>query len=146
MLEINEILGLFMLIDANIFLEVQLNQEQASAAAEILEAVSKNKIEGYITDFTIDSIIIIMEHYNKSPAEIKRFLVSLLAYKGLEFYKFSIYDKIEATDHMASVDLDFDDACMYQAMKVLNISRIASFDSDFDNVPGIFRLTSIRTD
>jgi len=132
-----------MLIDANIFLEVQLNQEKAQEASEILEAVSKNKVKGYITDFTIDSIVIIMEHYDKSPDKMKRFLVSLLAYKGLDFYQLSIYDKIEATEHMTSLNLDFDDACMYQAMKVLNINRIASFDSDFDKVPTISRLTSI---
>ena len=76
-----------MLIDTNIFLEVQLNQEKAQKASEILEAVSKNIIQAYITDFTIDSIAIIMEHYNKSSTEIKRFLVSLLAYEGLDFYQ-----------------------------------------------------------
>lgn len=132
-----------MLIDANIFLEVQLNQKKAPKASEILETVSKNEIRGYITDFTIDSIIIIMEHYEISPIEIKRFLVSLLAYKGLEFYQLSIYDKINATELMTALKLDFDDACMYQAMKVLNIDKIASFDSDFDRVPSISRVTSI---
>ncbi|MFX1514730.1 MAG: type II toxin-antitoxin system VapC family toxin [Promethearchaeota archaeon] len=133
-----------MLIDANIFLEVQLNQEKAPAAAGILKAVLQKDVEGYITDFTIDSIIIILEHYGKSPSEIKRFLLSLLAYKGLEIYQLSIFDKIEATDHMVSLGLDFDDACLYQAMKVLNLSRIASFDSDFDKIPDILRLTSIQ--
>ena len=132
-----------MLIDTNIFLEIQLNQEKAQKASEILEAVSKNIIHAYITDFTIDSIIIIMEHYNKSPAEIKRFLVSLLAYKGLEFYQLSIFDKILATEHMSSLQLDFDDACMYQAMQVLKITTIASFDTDFDKIPNIKRLLSL---
>ena len=132
-----------MLIDANIFLEVQLNQEKVEQASKILDAVSKNEVQGYITDYTIDSIIIIMEHYTKSPDEIKRFLVSLLAYKGLEFYQLSIYDKIAATEHMTSFNLDFDDACMYQAMRVLKINRIASFDSNFDKITTINRMSSI---
>jgi predicted nucleic acid-binding protein len=132
-----------MLIDTNIFLEVQLNQEKAQTAVEILEAVSKNIIKAFITDFTIDSIAIIMEHYNKSPAEIKRFLISLLAYEGLEFYQLSIFDKIKATEHMSSLQLDFDDACMYQAMQVLKITTIASFDTDFDKIPSIKRLVSL---
>lgn len=131
-----------MLIDTNIFLEVQLNQEKASQAAKILKAVYEDKVQGYITDFSIDSIVIIMEHYDKSPNEIKRFLVSLLAFKGLEFYHLSIYDKIEATEFMKSLNLDFDDACMYQAMRVLNIDKIASFDSDFDKIPDIQRIIS----
>ena len=84
-----------------------------------------------------------MEHYNKSPAEIKRFLVSLLAYKGLDFYQLSIFDKIQATEHMSSLQLDFDDACMYQAMQVLKITTIASFDTDFDKIPNIKRLVSV---
>jgi predicted nucleic acid-binding protein len=134
-----------MLIDTNIFLEVQLNQERSTQATKILKAVSVNKAQGFITDYTIDSVIIIMEHFDKSPDEIKRFLVSLLAYKGLEFYQLSIYDKIEATEHMKLLDLDFDDACMYQAMKVLKVDQIASFDADFDRIPEIKRITSVST-
>lgn len=132
-----------MLIDTNIFLKVQLNQERAAQATKILKAVSVNNIKGYITDYTIDSVIIIMEHYNKSPDEIKKFLLSLLAYKGLEFYQLSIYDKIEATEHMKLLHLDFDDACMYQAMNVLKVEQIASFDVDFDKIPEIKRITTI---
>ena len=132
-----------MLIDTNIFLEVQLNQERATQATKILEAISVNKVTGFITDYTIDSVIIIMEHYDKSPDEIKRFLLSLLGYKGLEFYQLSIYDKIEATEHMTVLNLDFDDACMYQAMNVLKVDQIASFDADFDKIPEIKRITAI---
>lgn len=132
-----------MLIDTNIFLEVQLNQERATQATKILKAISVNKVQGYITDYTIDSVIIIMEHYDKSPDEIKRFLLSLLGYKGLEFYQLSIYDKIEATEHMKLKNLDFDDACMYQAMNVLKVDQIASFDADFDKIPEIERITAL---
>ncbi len=132
-----------MLIDTNIFLEVQLNQQKAQEASEILEAVSKNIIQAYVTDFTIDSIVLIMEHYNKSPAEIKQFLVSLLAYEGLDFYQLSIFDKIKATEYMNSLHLDFDDACMYQAMRALKITTIASFDTDFDKISSIKRLVSL---
>lgn len=132
-----------MLIDTNIFLEVQLNQERAPQATKILKAVSVNEIKGYITDYTIDSVIIILEHYDRSPDDIKRFLLSLLGYKGLEFYQLSIYDKIEATEHMKLLNLDFDDACMYQAMNVLKVVQIASFDADFDKIPDIKRVTAI---
>ncbi|MHA1972286.1 MAG: type II toxin-antitoxin system VapC family toxin [Candidatus Hodarchaeales archaeon] len=131
-----------MLLDTNIFLEVQLRQEKSNKAEEILKAVSENRIQAFITDYSIDSIAIIMEKYNKSSYEIKQFLLSLLAYKGLKFYQLSIYDKIEATDYMESLNLDFDDSCMYQAMKVLNENIIASFDNDFDKIPGIQRITS----
>ncbi|MFW9902768.1 MAG: type II toxin-antitoxin system VapC family toxin [Candidatus Thorarchaeota archaeon] len=103
----------------------------------------KSFIQAYITDFTIDTIAIIMEHYNESSAEIKRFLVSLLAYEGLEFYRLSVFDKIKATEHMTSLQLDFDDACMYQAMQALKITTIASFDTDFDKIPSVKRLVSL---
>ena len=94
-------------------------------------------------NYMIDSVIIIMEHYDKSSDEIRRFLLSLLGYKGLEFYQLSIYDKIEATEHMKLYNLDFDEACMYQAMNVLKVNQIASFDTDFDKIPEIERITAI---
>ena len=63
-----------MLIDTNISLEVQLDQEMSSQASNLLEAVSNNKVQGYITEYSIDSVVIIMEHCEKSPDEIKKFI------------------------------------------------------------------------
>ena len=133
-----------MLIDTNIFLEVQLDQNKASQSKQLLQLVQKDTIKGYITDYTIDSIVLIMEHYKKSPKEIQTFLSSLLAYKGLEIYTLSIFDRILATKHMQTLGLDYDDACQYQAMKVLKLDIIASFDTDFDRIKQIKRIVDVK--
>ena len=44
---------------------------------------------------------------------------------------------------MKLLNLDFDDACMYQAMRVLEVDIITSFDTDFDRIPEIKRIPSI---
>ena len=133
-----------MLIDTNIFLEVQLDQNKATQSKQLLQLVQKDTIKGYITDYTIDSIVLIMEHYKKSPKEIQTFLSSLLAYKGLEIYTLSIFDRILATKHMQTLGLDYDDACQYQAMKVLKLDIIASFDTDFDRIKQIKRIVDVK--
>jgi predicted nucleic acid-binding protein len=133
-----------MLIDTNIFLEVQLNQDRTPQATQILQMVQSDTVKGYVTDYTIDSIALLMEHYRKTPDEIQTFLSSLLAYKGLEIYTISIFDRILATKHMQTFKLDYDDACQYQAMKVLKLNTIASFDKDFDRIKAITRITDIN--
>ena len=82
--------------------------------------------------------------FYKDPNEIQTFLTSLLAYKGLEIYTLSIFDRILATKHMQTLGLDYDDACQYQAMKVLKLDIIASFDTDFDRIKQIKRIVDVK--
>jgi len=71
----------------------------------------------------------------------RTFLLSLFSYEGLEIYILSIADRLEATKHMESLKLDFDDALAYQAMLALNIKDIVLYDKHFDGLPGIRRTT-----
>ena len=84
-----------------------------------------------------------MEHYKKSPEVIRVFLSALLAYKGLEIYTLSLFDKIAATKHMEELGLDYDDACQLQAMRALKLKHIVSFDHDFDKIKQINRIDKI---
>ncbi|MHA1840317.1 MAG: type II toxin-antitoxin system VapC family toxin [Candidatus Ranarchaeia archaeon] len=132
-----------MLIDTNIFLEVQLGQSKAEQAKRFLRLLKDGVIHGYVTDYTIDSIVILMAHYKKPPRMIRVFLSSLLAYKGLEIYTLSLFDRIAATKHMEELGLDYDDACQLQAMHVLKLKNIVSFDRDFDKIKQIKRIVDI---
>ena len=134
--------GAIVLVDTNIFLEVQLNQKRAAQAKAILGLLKSGKTRGYVTDITMDSIAIIMEHYGRTPEQIQVFFSALLGYSGLEFYYLSLFDRIAATSHMNQFGLDYDDACQYQAMKVLGVDAIASFDADFDRIRQIKRITT----
>ncbi|MCS4541129.1 MAG: type II toxin-antitoxin system VapC family toxin [Euryarchaeota archaeon] len=127
------------LVDANIFLELQLDQKFADDCEQILRKFRDGELVGITTDFLIDSIVIVMEDNKKSPDEIKLFLTSLIGYKGLAVYSLTLSDKILATEHMKQYKLDFDDSITYQAMKSNEIKEIISYDSDFDGLLNIKR-------
>lgn len=128
------------LVDANIFLELLLDQKRADECEAFLELVQTGSVSGAITDFAIDSVVVVMENEGKRPADISLFLSSLLGYGSLEVYFLSLYDRIEATRHMQKFKLDFDDSTAYQAMKNLNVKQIVSFDRDFDKISDIERI------
>jgi len=129
------------MVDANIFLEVELKQERGSFCKAFLNKLKRGEMEGLTTDFIIDAITIIMEDYGKTWAEIRKFLVSLTRYRGIRVYTLSLVDRIMATEFMKLHNLDFDDGTTYQAMRTCSISQIVSYDNHFDNIPDIKRVT-----
>ena len=128
------------LVDANIFLEVELDQEKADVCERILRKFYLGEMKGILVDFAIDTIVIVMENYGKNWSEIRTFLSSLLGYKGLQIHFSSLLDRIMATNHMKNYNLDFDDALALQAMKENKIENIISYDKDFDKIPHVKRI------
>lgn len=100
-------------VDSNIFLELALDQKYADECEFFLEKVRLGAIEALITDFHIDSILIVLENYGKTPRDLKVFLSSLLGYKGLKIYFLSLLDRILATNYMDKFNFDLDDALAY---------------------------------
>lgn len=129
------------LLDSNIFLEVELEQEKANVCKESLRRFHRGELEGIITDFSVDTIVILMEGYKKGWNEIRTFLSSLLGYKGLHVYFCTLLDRIEATRHMEDFGLNFDDALTFQAMEASGISDVVSYDHDFDPIPSVRRIS-----
>lgn len=126
-------------IDANIFLELQLNQQRADQCDAFLRKIQKGMIKAVTTDFHLDTIILIMEKYGKSPADLRLFISSLIGFSGLEIHFLSVADRLKAIKHMEEFKLEYDDALAYQAMKKLNISSIVSYDKHFDSLSNITR-------
>ncbi len=129
------------LIDANIFLEVELGQKKGEPSIRLLKRFENGELEGYITDFHIDAIVIVMENYDKTGKEIAIFLSSLLKYSGLSIIEICLSSKINSTEIMDKYDLDFDDALICQSMKEKNLKKLISYDSHFDNLNFIDRIT-----
>jgi len=129
------------LIDANIFLEVELGQKKGEYARKLLKRFDNGELTGYITDFHIDAIVIVMENYDKTGKEIAIFLSSLLKYRGLSIINISLSSKINSTELMDLYDLDFDDALICQCMKEKNLKKLISYDTHFDNMTFIERIT-----
>ncbi|MHA1833492.1 MAG: type II toxin-antitoxin system VapC family toxin [Candidatus Baldrarchaeia archaeon] len=128
------------LVDANIFLEVQLGQQKADVCERVLRKFCLGKLKGLLVDFAIDTIVIVMENYGKGADEIRTFLSSLMGYKGLSLHFSSLLDRIMATDLMRDYGLDFDDALAIQAMRENGIKEVVTYDRDFDKVPFVKRI------
>ncbi len=129
-----------MLIDSNIFLEVLLDKKKADECIRFLESVASREKIAYLSTFTIDSIIIIMENNKLGIEKIKIFINSLLNYNGLKIYSPTVSDRINAIEYI-NEDLDFEDSLTLQCALSTNQKEILSFDKDFDKTKAIKRVT-----
>jgi len=124
------------LVDTNIFLEVLLSRKRKESCKKFLRILGDGKKSGIITDFTIHSIIVIMDGFKKL-AELKTFLSSLSAYKGLYIYYTNLATEIRAVNLALEKGLDMDDAIQYSAALSVGAECIVSYDKHFDglNIP-----------
>ena len=132
-------------VDANIFLELLLEQQRADHCERFLTRIKNGKDEAVITEFLVDAIVLVLERHGKSSVELATFISSLSAYTGLKIYFLSLADRLFATRHMKEFELDFDDATTYQAIKRMSIDTLVSFDTDFDAIDGITRIEPDKT-
>jgi predicted nucleic acid-binding protein len=100
---------------------------------EIPITAQRRKITALVTGFTIHSIIVVMDSMNKLT-ELRTFLFSLTAYKGLHVYNTSITDEIKATETAVQNKLDMDDAIQYTTALTTNAEAIISFDKHLNNL------------
>ncbi|MFQ6087014.1 MAG: type II toxin-antitoxin system VapC family toxin [Candidatus Bathyarchaeia archaeon] len=121
------------LVDTNIFLEVLLSGTRKEECKNFLTSLKNGEKSGIITDFTIHSIIVIMDGLNRLT-ELKTFLLSLLAYKGLHIYPTTIAEEVKATEIASEQNLDMDDAIQYSSALSVEAEAIMSFDKHFDGL------------
>jgi len=129
------------LLDSNVFLEVELAEQHADACKRFLGKVRDGIIKSAITDFHVDSVVIVMENYGKNWRELSLFLASLLRYRGLKIHPMGLGGRIKAASLMKDYGLDFDNALAAQALRELSMDTIVSYDNDFDSVDWIKRRT-----
>lgn len=121
------------LIDTNIFLEVMLSRPKKETCKHFLNLLKTGKQIGIVTEFSVYSIMVIMAGFAKKK-ELKTFLSSLSAYKGLSIYTTTLLDKVKAIDISLKNDLDIDDSIQYSAALTLDVQSIVSFDKHFDGL------------
>lgn len=130
-----------MLIDANVFLEAQLEQGRADEAARFLERVADGDIDATVAHFHVDPVAYILEQRGNEGA-VETFLLSLLGYDGLSVRTQSVAEKAMACRLFDRHDsLDFDDALAVQAALEFEEPTIVSYDTDFDAVSSVDRTT-----
>lgn len=121
------------LVDTNIFLEVLLSGGRKKPCKRFLGMLRDGKRSGVITDFTVHSIIVIMEGFGRLN-ELKKFLYSLTAYKGLHVFLTGLSIEVKAVKLALKGKLDMDDAIQYSSALSIGAECIVSYDTHFDNL------------
>jgi predicted nucleic acid-binding protein len=121
------------LVDTNIFLEVLLSQAKGEECKTFLKELAGGKKSGVVSDFTVHSIIVVMSNLGRVN-ELKVFLSSLPAYKGLRVVQTTLEQEINAADIALTQSLDMDDALQYAVALSLNVQAIVSYDHHFNKL------------
>jgi len=121
------------LIDTNIFLEVLLARGRKESCKKLLRKLRDGKETGVLTDFSVHSIMVIMDAFRKLN-ELRTFLSSLSAYKGLHVFFTDLPMEIKAAELALEKGLDIDDAVQYSATLSAGAECIVSYDKHFDNL------------
>ena len=117
-----------LLLDANIVLELLLEQDRAKEAGELMTRVSDHDF--FLTDFAFHSIGIALFQKRKYDKFI-RFVEDMIVNAGTVVAVLQEPDAQQIVSHAQRYTLDFDDAYQYTAAEKYELT-IVSFDSDFD--------------
>lgn len=125
-------------IDANIFLEVLLQDKKNEECKKFLSRVVSGEVQAITSDFIVYTCMIQLEQKNtlKSMSEMVLFMNECA---GLRVIRPSVQEINKAIMIAEKYKLDFDDAFVVACMLHSNITTLISLDKDFDKVPLIKR-------
>lgn len=119
-------------IDANIFLEVELQDKRKEECERLLGRIAEGLEGGIISDFIMYSIL--LQLTNRSTLSKAKDFLSFLEGANIEIIIPDMQTLHNALKIMKSYNLDFDDALVVSIMATNKINRLVSFDKDFDKV------------
>jgi len=126
-------------IDANIFLEIELEDEKKEECKKFFQRIIDGKEKSLTSDFILYSIL--LELIKKSTIKrAKEFLIFLEEIKNIEIFHPSSEIISQALDTMKRYGVDFDDALVVSIMAEAKIRKLVSFDKDFDKIKEIERI------
>lgn len=118
------------LLDTNIFLELLLDQKRAAECENLLDLISKGKMEATITHFTVHAV----EAALPDAKSLATFLRNLEHSVGLSVYDTNLSEEMATALISEKIGLDFDDTLQYYVAKKLGADAIVSFDEHFDRL------------
>ncbi len=128
-------------VDANIFLEVMLNQIGASECQDLLKYLETARPCASISIFHVFAMILVIEHRTKDVLKAQTSTDAIYSYQGLTILPPSLLTLKKTFERQLQYKLDFDDAFVVASMEELNIQFLVTFDTHFDKVPSIKILT-----
>ncbi|MBS3097022.1 type II toxin-antitoxin system VapC family toxin [Candidatus Woesearchaeota archaeon] len=127
-------------IDANIFLEIFLENEKADNCEFYLKSSAGKNQTITTTDFIIHSCLLTILRKTNSLELARNALVFFSNLYQLKIIVPSIDDLSNALDLMGQRNLDLDDSLVVACMNGHGITELASLDRHFDKVKGIKRI------
>ena len=126
-------------IDANIFLELMLDDKKANICESFFEKIKNEETNFYTSDFIIYTCLLQIEQKIKSLKVMGEFIYFINNLNNLSILRPSIKDIYNSLHISKKYKLDFDDALVVSVMAENNIQNLISFDKDFDKVSMIKR-------
>lgn len=96
-------------IDANIFLDIILDDEKSEQCKSFLTKIKNDNIQALTTDFLIYSCLLQIQYKIKSQEKMKQFLSFVNELKGLKIIRPSINEMYKVCIISKKYNLDFDD-------------------------------------
>jgi uncharacterized protein len=132
------------LLDANVFLRylTRDDERKAEQCRRLFQALDHGQAEAITTEVILHEVLYVLTaraHYHLTHEEAAARLRPLLSLRGLHIPNKRRY--LRALDIYASYpQFDFPDAISIALMEAAGIEAIASYDTDFDDWPGIRRV------
>ena len=126
-------------MDANIFLEIALEDNRNEECKNFIIEILSNKIKAYTSDFIIYTCLIQLQFKSKENIKkMKEFLIFINSL-NINIIKPTLNEISKVMGFMEKYNLDFDDGLVISYMVNNNIKNLISFDKDFDKVDIIKR-------
>lgn|SRR3989338_2710427 len=123
-------------VDANIFLEIFLDDSMADSCEKFLKSLNEDD-KPFTSDFLIYSCLIAIERKHKNKGKLLDALRFFSSFSQLRILRPSIEDLYNAASMMDKHNLDFDDSLVLSCMQKFGIRRLASLDRHFDKIKNI---------
>ena len=117
-----------LLLDTNVFLEVLLEQANASTVIELLRNKAEHSL--FLSDYALHSIATLMIRKRRLKA-LQEFLADIVDAGRVHVAAVPVPDLHIAIDNAVRFGLDFDDAYQFTLADRLGLTLV-SFDHDFD--------------
>lgn len=130
-------------VDANIFLRHLTNDDPAKAPAclALFERAATNQVALTTSEAVIAEVVYILASkklYGLAQEDIKLRLYPLLSLRGFKLPQKAIY--LHALDYYAVYKFDFEDCLTVAHMEHQRVTKLYSYDQDFDQVNVLERL------
>lgn len=130
-------------LDANVVLRYLLRDDETKAqhCLQLLERAEKKEITLRTTDLVIAELVWVLESpatYDLPRERIRELLLPVVLLPGLKLPGKRLYREI--FDIYVDLGIDFIDAYNAVHMEKRRLTRIYSYDSDFDRIAGLTRV------